>query len=338
MVEEAIQALAVSPGGRYIDATVNGGGHAAFIIEHSSPGGQLLGIDADPVAIATAQAMLATSSGSVRLVNDNFANLEAVCLKTDFFPVHGIFFDLGLSSLQLAGNDRGFSFQREASLDMRLSPDQKLTANDIVNNFSEASLARLIRTYGEERQGQKIAHQIIARRPLRTTLELAAVVEQACGGRRGRIHPATKTFQALRIAVNRELENLETALRQAVNLLGADGRLVVISYHSLEDRIVKRFILNEAKGCICPPEKLVCVCGHTPRLRLITRKVVTPSRSEIIANPRSRSARMRAATRIINQEEIDESSERLFFLAREAAGSTGKPTNSGRTQRSYSLS
>lgn len=338
MVEETIQALAVSPGGRYIDATVNGGGHAAVIIEHSSPGGQLLGIDADPAAIAAAKDRLAIYNGSVRLVNDNFANLEAICLKTDFFPVHGIFFDLGLSSLQLSDSGRGFSFQREASLDMRFSPGQELTAADIVNTYSEANLARLIWTYGEEKQSRRIARQIVARRPLKTTLELAAVVEQACGGRRGRIHPATKTFQALRIAVNQELENLEAALRQAVNLLGADGRLVVISYHSLEDRIVKRFMLNEAKGCICPPEKLVCACGHTPRLRLITKKVVTPSRAEIIVNPRSRSARLRAATRIINQEELDESSERLFFLAREAAGNTGKQANSGRAQRSYSLS
>lgn len=338
LVEETIQALAVGPGGRFVDATVNGGGHAAAIMEHSSPGGQLLGIDADPVAIAAARERLADSSGSIRLVNDNFANLEAICLKADFFPVHGILFDLGLSSLQLEDGSRGFSFQREASLDMRFSPGQELTAAEIVNTFPEARLAKIIRDYGEEKQAHRIARQIIARRPLATSLELALAVEQAYGGRRGRIHPATRTFQALRLAVNRELDNLETALRQAVNLLGADGRLVVISYHSLEDRIVKRFMLKEAKGCICPPQKLVCVCGHTPRIRLITKRVMTPSRQEIKENPRSRSARLRAASRLISQEELEESSERLFFLAREAVLCGRKPTSSRRAQRSFSLS
>ena len=298
LLAEVLRALAVQPGGRYIDATLGGGGHAAAVLEKSSPGGQLLGIDADPGAIEAARDKFRGSGDSILIVNDNFANLQSICIKYDFFPVHGILFDLGLSSLQLDEGGRGFSFQHEAPLDMRFSPGQKTTAADIVNTAPEARLAGIIRTYGEESQSSRIARAIVQERPIKTTGHLARVIEKAVW-RRGRLHPATKTFQALRIAVNHELENLETALKQAVDLLGYEGRLVVISYHSLEDRIVKQFMQQEARACICPPETPVCVCGHTPSLRLINKKVIVPTTEEIRANPRSRSAKLRAAERTI---------------------------------------
>jgi len=285
LLEETIEALDVQPGGRYIDCTLGAGGHAAAILEHSSPGGQLLGIDADPRAMKIARARLEAYSSSTLLINQNFVNLQAICNKYDFFPVHGILFDLGLSSLQLENNSRGFSFQHDALLDMRLSPRQEITAAIIINASPESQLAHLIRAYGEEHYSQQIAHQIVQQRPIITTLQLAQMIEEAVGGRRGRIHPATKTFQALRVAVNQELEHLQSALKQAIDLLGFGGRLVVISYHSLEDRIVKRLMHQEASG------EEAC-------LRLVNKKVITPSLAEVQFNPRSRSAKLRAAERI----------------------------------------
>jgi len=286
----------VQPGGRYIDCTVGSGGHAAAILETSAPGGQLLGIEADPDALKVAQVRL--QGKAAILVNDNFANLKAICQKYGFHPVQGILFDLGLSSLQLNRNSRGFSFQRDAPLDMRFSPDQQLTAADIVNTLPEAELADIIRQYGEERYSRQIARNIVRKRPLRTTLDLAQLVLETLGSRRGRIHPATRTFQALRIAVNRELENLEAALPQAVELLEQGGRLVVISYHSLEDRLVKHLMRSQSQRCICPPGTPVCICEHNPTLGLVNKRVITPSATEVAANPRSRSAKLRVAERL----------------------------------------
>ena len=326
MLNEVIKSLAIQPGGRYIDCTIGGGGHAAAILEHSSPGGQLLGIDADPEAVEAALMRLEDYGSSILVVNDNFVNLESICIKNDFKPVHGILFDLGLSSLQLNGNGRGSSFQYAAPLDMRFSPSQQVTAADIVNTSSEAELARLIRDYGEEGYSHRIAKYIVAERPIKTTLELAQTIERAVGSRRGRIHPATKTFQALRIVVNHELEYLESALKQAVSLLGFEGRLVVISYHSLEDRIVKRFFKQESSDCICPPEALSCTCRHTAHLRLISKKVITPSPAEIKDNPRSRSAKLRIAEHIITQEEWRETAERLSFLGEVDSEAWRKPS------------
>jgi 16S rRNA (cytosine1402-N4)-methyltransferase len=300
LLTESLKALAVQPGGRYIDCTLGGGGHAAAILENSSPGGQLLGIDADPKSIEAARKRLQSYKESILLVNDNFTNLQSICLKYDFLPVHGILFDLGLSSSQLNGSERGFSFQYDAPLDMRFNPNQEVSAADIVNTATESKLAQIIRAYGEESHSNRIAHTIIRERPLKTTLQLARLIEKTIG-KRGKIHPATKTFQALRIAVNHELENLESALRQAIDLLGYEGRLVVISYHSLEDRIVKQLMQQESRGCICPPGTPVCVCGHTPSIKLINKKVITPTKTEIKTNPRSRSAKLRAAERITIQ-------------------------------------
>ncbi len=289
LLEETIEALAVRSGGRYIDCTLGAGGHALAILERSAPGGQLLGIDADPEAIAAARTRLEAHQGSTLLVNDNFVNLRAIAAEHDFSPVHGILFDLGLSSLQLESRGRGFSFQGDDPLDMRLSPDQEVTAADILNTSSEAELAQLIRTLGEEYRSHRIARRIVQERPIKTALQLAGVIERAIGGRRGRIHPATRTFQALRIAVNHELEHLSSALEETTSLLGLGGRLVVISYHSLEDRIVKRFMQEEAKKA---------------DLKLVYKKVVTPSLAEVHFNPRSRSAKLRAAERITIPREV----------------------------------
>lgn len=339
LAEETVKALAVQPGGRYIDCTLGGGGHSLNIMENSSPGGQLMGIDADPEAIETAKERLAPYSSSIRLVNDNFVNLKSICYKHDFLPVHGIIFDLGLSSLQLSSKERGFSFQHRAPLDMRFSPDQELTAADIVNDYPEAELAQLIRKYGEEPFARRIARRIVQERPVKTTLQLSKLIEATIGHRKKKIHPATKTFQALRIAVNEELEHLESALRQAVDLLGYEGRLVVISYHSLEDRIVKQFMQRESKDCVCPPGAPVCTCEHTSSLRLINRRVIKPSPEEEKANPRSRSAKLRAAERIISQDEHYNIMEKLGSDSEVKANGNGwrKPTQLKKLRQAFSM-
>jgi len=309
LLREVLEALAVRPGSRYVDCTLGAGGHAEAILEAASPDGELLGIDLDPEALATARQRLAAFSAEggsasgggerVTFVEGNFSQVGDLCRERGFAPVQGILFDLGLSSLQLEEESRGFSFQREGPLDMRFSPRQELTAADIVNTYSEEDLADLFWRYGEERRSRRIARRLIEERPFHTTTQLAKAVEQAVGRRtRGVIHPATRTFQALRIAVNQELLHLEAALLQAHGLLGFGSRLVVISYHSLEDRIVKSFLRQEARDCVCPPGVPVCICGHRATLRLVARSVVRPSATEVAANPRARSARLRVAERL----------------------------------------
>jgi 16S rRNA (cytosine1402-N4)-methyltransferase len=299
LLREVVEALAVRPGGRYVDCTLGAGGHAEAILEAALPGGELLGIDLDPEALTAARERLAVFQKRVTFVEGNFSQVGDLCRERGFAPVQGILFDLGLSSLQLEEESRGFSFQREGPLDMRFSPRQGLTAADIVNAYTEEDLADLLWRYGEERQSRRIARRLIEERPFRTTTQLAKAVEQAVGRRaRGVIHPATRTFQALRIAVNQELMRLEAALLQAHGLLSFGARLVVISYHSLEDRIVKNFLTQEARDCICPPGVPVCVCGHRATVRLVARGVVRPSAAEVAINPRARSARLRAAERL----------------------------------------
>jgi 16S rRNA (cytosine1402-N4)-methyltransferase len=298
MLREVIAALKVAPGGRYVDCTLDGGGHSEAILEAASPRGVLLGIDADPEAIAMAKGRLSRFGDSIAAVRGNFRDLDQICRERGFAPVNGLLFDLGLSSHQLAG-ERGFSFRVEAPLDMRFGPDQEQAASYWVNEAREEELADVIWRYGEERQSRRIARVIVERRPLGTTIDLAKAVEQAVGRRPGsQIHPATKTFQALRIAVNQELASLAEALPRAHGLLGFGSRLVVISYHSLEDRIVKQFFLRESRDCVCPPAQPVCTCGHKATLRLVTRGAISPSREEMAANPRSRSARLRAVERL----------------------------------------
>jgi len=298
LLDEVIAGLQPQRGGYFVDCTVGLGGHAAAILEKISPSGRLLGIDADPEAIKLSQDKLSDYGEAVTLVNDNFVNLEAICGRNHFHPVDGILFDLGVSSLQLDTAERGFSFHLDALLNMRFDPGQGLTASDIVNSFSEQELAKLIEKYGEERRSRRIARYIVQNRPIATTVELARLVEQALGGKRARIHPATRTFMALRIAVNSELQNLELALKQTINLLQPGGRLTVISYHSLEDRIVKQFMRYAASSCLCPPGTVICRCGHKPTLKLISRKVTKPTSLEIESNPRSRSAKLRIAERL----------------------------------------
>ena len=298
LLDEVIAGLQAQRGGYFIDCTVGLGGHAAAILEKISPSGRLLGIDADPEAIKISQDRLSDYGEAVTLVNDNFVNLEAISRRYHFHPVDGILFDLGVSSLQLDTAERGFSFHLDAPLNMRFDPGQGLTAADIVNRFSEQELAKLIERYGEERHSRRIARQIVQNRPIATTVELARLVEQVLGGKRAKIHPATRTFMALRIAVNSELQNLELALKQTLNLLRPGGRLTVISYHSLEDRIVKQFMRYAASSCLCPPGTVICRCGHVPTLKLISRKVIKPTSLGIESNPRSRSAKLRIAERL----------------------------------------
>lgn len=297
LYQEALRGLQIQPGGHYIDGTLGGGGHAAGILEESSPDGRLLGIDADPTAIVICAERLAEYGPRVTLVNTNFARLAEIASQYGFWPADGILLDLGLSSLQLANGERGFSFQLEGPLDMRFNPHQGKPASELVNRLSITELADILHRYGEERRPQRIAQAIVAARPIHTTRQLAEVVARAVG-RRGKIHPATRTFQALRIAVNDELSALSQALPQAVELLAPQGRLVVISYHSLEDRLVKRFYRQESKDCICPPKVPVCRCDHRATLEIVTKKPVTPSGLELGANPRCRSARLRVAARL----------------------------------------
>ncbi len=298
MTREVIAALAVRPGGRYVDCTVDGGGHAEAILEAASPGGSLLGIDADPDAVEMARRRLRRFGGAAAILEGNFREVDKLALGVGFDVVNGVLFDLGLSSHQLGRAERGFSFQKEGPIDMRFGPEQEASASYWVNEASEEELADVLWRYGEERESRKIARAIVSRRPLRTTTELAKAVEQAVGRRAERhTHPATRTFQALRVATNQELANLAEALPRAHGLLGFGSRLVVVSYHSLEDRIVKQYFARETRDCICPPRQPVCTCGHKATLRGVTRGAVSPSAEEVAANPRSRSAKLRAVER-----------------------------------------
>jgi 16S rRNA (cytosine1402-N4)-methyltransferase len=297
LYDEVLDWLALTPSGSYIDGTVGAGGHAWGILEGSSPGGQLLGLDADPEALKIARERLAGFGARAILVHANFDSLETVAPAQGFHAVDGVLLDLGLSSMQLADATRGFSFQEEGPLDMRFDPHQTRVAADLVNTLPADELADILWRYGEERYARRIARAIVAQRPLQTTQELVAIIEGAVPRRR-KVHPATRTFQALRIATNDELGALERVLPQAVNLLKPDGRLLVISFHSLEDRIVKRFFREAERDCICPPELPACVCDHEPTLTVLTRKPITPTAEEIKRNPRSRSAKLRVAARI----------------------------------------
>jgi 16S rRNA (cytosine1402-N4)-methyltransferase len=304
LAEEVVEILRPAPGSLQIDATVGGGGHTERILEATDPDGRLLGLDADGAAIARVDRRLRPRFGD-RLVlrQANFRDLADVAPAAGFGAVDGLLFDLGLSSTQLADRTRGFGIRAGGPLDMRFDARRGVPAAELIASLDAGELAALFRRYGEEPNAGRIARAVVdARRtaPIETAEQLAAIVERAVPVNprlRRRIHPATRVFQALRIAVNEELDALQSGLAAAMDLLRPGGRLVVLSYHSLEDRIVKRFIAAERKGCTCPPELPVCVCGRNPRLRPVG-KPVTPNPEEIAANPRSRSARLRAAERI----------------------------------------
>lgn len=304
MVEEVMSALSPVPGSFQIDATVGGGGHSLRILGAASPGGRLLGIDADAAAIARSRARLAPFGEQVVLRQSNFEAIGEVAREAGFDQVDGILMDLGLSSYQLADADRGFGFRTTGALDMRFDTSRGVPASELVNTLDAEALADLFRRHADEPHAWRIAKAIVTERsrdPIDTADRLAAIVERAVPAQpaaRRRIHPATRVFQALRIAVNRELEVLPTALEDALDLLRPGGRLVVIAYHSLEDRIVKRFVAAERRGCICPPAVPVCVCGRTPRLAPVGPQPQVPSDAEVAANPRARSAKLRAARRL----------------------------------------
>ena len=303
LVEEVVMMLAPAPGSLQIDATLGGGGHTERILEATSPDGRLLGLDADAAAIARVRDRLARFGPRLVLRQANFRELASVAPEAGFPAVDGFLFDLGLSSFQLADVERGFGIRTGGPLDMRFDASRGVPAAELLATLGAAELATLFRSYGEEPQAGRIARAIVDVRrtaAITTAEDLAALVGRVAPGGppgRRRIHPATRVFQALRIAVNAELAALETALAAALDLLRPGGRLVVLSYHSLEDRIVKRFMEAERKGCICPPAVPICVCGRLPRLRLLG-KSITPSEAELRLNPRARSARLRAAERM----------------------------------------
>jgi len=305
MSDEVVAMLAARPGSLNIDATIGGGGHAERILAASDPDGRLLGLDADGAAIARVRERLAGRYGDrLRLRHANFREIGSVAPGEGFGEIDGCLFDLGLSSDQLADEGRGFSFRTAGRLDMRFDTTRGVAAAELIASLDADELTGLFRRYGEEPFAGRIARAIVeARRtaPVETAAELAALVERVAPRRapgRRRVHPATRVFQALRVAVNEELEALQEGLAAAVDLLRPGGRLVVLSYHSLEDRIVKRFFQAERRGCVCPPEAPVCVCGRQPRLRLVTPKGLVPEEAEVITNPRARSARLRAAERL----------------------------------------
>ena len=304
MSDEVIATLVPAAGGLQIDATVGGGGHTERILEAASPDGRVLGLDADQAAIDRVGLRLARFGDRLVLRRANFRELAVVAPAAGFGAVDGLFFDLGLSSFQLADRDRGFGFRAGGPLDMRFDVHSGVPAVELLETLDADALAALFRRYGEEPAAWKIAKAIVAARataPLRTAEDLASLVERVVPVNpriRRRTHPATRVFQALRIAVNEELDALEEGLAAAMDLLRPGGRLVVLSYHSLEDRIVKRFLAAERRGCVCPPHAPVCVCGKTPRLRLVTRPSLTPTAAEVDSNPRARSARLRAAERL----------------------------------------
>ncbi len=300
LFQEVLELLNPIPGGTYLDGTLGAGGHSRGILERSSPDGRVVGFDRDPQALSLARENLQEFGNRIIFIQDSYQNFQLHLNNLNWHAIDGILLDLGLSSMQLNTAERGFSFQDDGPLDMRFDPQQSLTAADLVNGLSREDLAELIFRYGEEKLSRKIADAIIANRPLVRTKDLAQLIKKVTRNRKTRIHPATRTFQALRIAVNGELDALEAFLPSALEALKPGGRLAIIAFHSLEDRIVKTFFRRESKDCICPPEIPQCVCGHTARLKELTRRPVQPAEEEINLNPRARSAKLRVAEKIFN--------------------------------------
>ena len=303
MPGEVLELLAPRPGGIYLDGTVGGGGHAGLILAASAPDGRLIGLDRDPAALAEAARALATFGARVTLCRGSFARLDQQLAGLGIEQVDGILLDLGVSSHQLDTPERGFSFREDGPLDMRMNPDQPLSAAGLLAGADAEELKRIFREYGEERWAGRIAREIVRSRgeaPLATTRQLAELVCRAVPGGHvpQRIHPATRVFQALRIAVNAELDALQAGLVAALNRLRPGGRLVVISFHSLEDRLVKQGFRAAANSCSCPPRLPVCVCGRKAQVKILTTRGVRPAEAETIANPRARSAVLRAVERL----------------------------------------
>ena len=303
MLEKVLQSLRCKPGGIYVDGTLGGGGHARAILENTAPDGLLIGIDRDDDALLESEKRLQPFGQRKILIKGNFANIGEILTNLNIRKVDGILLDLGVSSHQLDTADRGFSFSLDAPLDMRMDQSSRYRAYDLVNLSPEKELKKVIWNYGEEPMAGKIARAILAKRasaPIRTTIELADVVCRAVRrqGVRKKVHPATRTFQAIRIAVNQELSNLSTAMDAGIDQLGQGGRFSIISFHSLEDRIVKETFRSREGRCQCPPGLPVCQCQREAKLRVLTRKPLRPEADESETNPRARSARLRTAEKI----------------------------------------
>jgi 16S rRNA (cytosine1402-N4)-methyltransferase len=299
LAPELVALLDPQAGEFVVDCTFGGGGHARLVAEAIGPDGTLIAIDRDPAAAERFEEFADAAECETRFLRADFADGLAELADEGLHP-DCIYLDLGISSLQLDVAERGFSYAYDAPLDMRMDPESELSARDVVNQWPEERLASVIREFGDERHARSIAREIVARRPLETTAELVDAVRQSVppAYRFGRGHPAKRTFQAIRIAVNGELDSLDAALPRAWELLDVGGRFAAISFHSLEDRRVKRFLADRARGCTCPPELPVCVCGREPEAELLTRRAVAPSDAEAERNPRSRSAHLRAARKL----------------------------------------
>ncbi len=302
MVQEVLEILRCRPGGTYVDATLGLGGHALAVLERIQPGGLLVGVDRDKDSLEKARLRLKSHAGSVRLVHDNFKNLPLILNNLHLKPIDGILLDLGVSAYQLLSPERGFSFQSDAPLDMRMDKMQRVTAADLVNDLSEEQLADIIYRYGEERSARRIAAAIVAERQkssITRCSQLAEIVSRALRLRGHlHIHPATRTFQALRITVNQELEGLDEFFDEALSFLNTGGRMAVIAFHSLEDRIVKTAFRRLSGQCVCDRPPDLCLCPRQVRARVITPRPLTAGSTELAANPRARSARLRSLERV----------------------------------------
>ncbi len=298
---EVLDYLNLHPNDKVIDCTIGAGGHAFAILEKIAPHGELLGLDLDSTALEIASQRLSPFQSRFRFRKGNFDQVDEFAKAEGFASATGILADLGVSSMQLDTPERGFSFNKDAPLDMRMGEDAPYSAEEIINAWSEHDIADIIYRYGEERKSRRIARAIVNARPIHRTLELAEIVSKAVGGRRGKkTHPATKTFQAIRIAANDELGAIERFLPQAVNLLAPGGRLAIISFHSLEDRIVKQFFKLESSNCICPPRQPICTCNHHASISIVNRKPIIATDEEQSQNPRARSAKLRVVERLRN--------------------------------------
>ncbi len=302
LLEECIEGLDIKPDGTYVDGTLGGAGHSSRIAARLTTG-KLVGIDRDPVALKAAGERLEPYRDRVQLVHSNFSEIKQVLKELDIEAVDGILLDLGVSSPQLDDGSRGFSYMADAHLDMRMNGQDSLTAHTVVNTYSQGELKRILYDYGEERYAPQIAAAICRRReekPIETTLELSDIIRSAmpAAALREKQHPAKRSFQAIRIAVNDELGAVEKVMQDAVSCLAPGGRLCIITFHSLEDRIVKTGMANAARGCDCPPNFPVCVCGKKPRVRVLTRKPIVSGELELEANPRARSAKLRICEKI----------------------------------------
>ncbi|MBL0388006.1 16S rRNA (cytosine(1402)-N(4))-methyltransferase RsmH [Tumebacillus sp. ITR2] len=301
--KEAVEALQPEPDHIYVDCTLGGAGHSGRILEASSPTGRLIAIDQDLIAIANAEKVLAPYEGRFTIVHSNFRRLADIVAEQGLSGVDGVLFDLGVSSPQLDEGERGFSYQHDAPLDMRMDKTQDFTARDLVNEWSQDEIMKILYEYGEEKWSKRIAEFIVrdrAKAPIETTGQLVDIIKAAipAAARREGGHPAKRTFQGIRIAVNDELNVFAEAIQQAIDVLNPGGRVAIITFHSLEDRMAKLALQEAARGCICPPQLPICQCNNKPRVKLITRKPIVPSEEELAHNPRARSAKLRIAEKL----------------------------------------